>query len=80
MCGILALVPDLAQLIFGNGADHGLWADIFFFHATIDKLSPETVNAVAGYVFLIALLVWLIVVSLALNAQTDRECKESIIY
>ncbi len=80
LCAILALVPDIPQVMGANGADHGLWADIFFFHATIDKLPASTTTAVSPYMFIVALLVWLIVWTIAINAQSDSECKESVVY
>lgn len=80
LCGILALVPDLSTFWGGSNLDHGLMADIFFFHATIDKLSPSTAESITGYVFISALLVWLLVVSIAMYAQNDKDCKESVVY
>jgi hypothetical protein len=79
-CAVLALVPDLG-IFTGNGnGDHGLWADLFFFHATIDKLPASTGAAMGPYLFIIALLVWLIVVTIAMGMQNDSECKESVVY
>ncbi len=80
LCGVLALLPDVDQIWGGNGMDHAIWANIFFFHTSIDTLSAGTVDAVIGYAFIAALMVWLIVVSIAVNAQIDRKCVENTLY
>ncbi len=80
VCAVIALLPDLGQLVGNNGTDHGLIADLCFFHATIDKLPAGTGVAIAPYMFIIAMLVWLIVITIALGAQSDSECKESAVY
>lgn len=79
-CGFIALAPDLGQLWNAGSMDHGLWADFFFFHASIDSLSASTASTISGYAFIAAILVWLIVISLAMNAQNDNDCRESAVY
>jgi hypothetical protein len=78
VCGFLALAPDLPQLAGMNGTDHGLLADMFFFHASIDKLAPATSAVILPYVFGIAILVWVIVISVAVGIQSDSKVKESV--
>jgi len=80
LCAIVALVPDVGQLFGNNSTDHGLWANIFFFHASIDQLPASTSAAITPYVFVIAMLVWLIVVTVALGVQSDSTVKESVPY
>ena len=80
VCAVMALVPDIPQLFGVNGTDHGLWADIFFFHASIDKLPMSTGETLGPYLFIVALLVWTIVWTVALNFQSDSDCKESAVY
>lgn len=80
VCGIVALLPDLGQLWGITNGDHGLIADLFFFHATLDKLPLGTSQAITPYMFIMALLVWLIVVSVAVGVQNDKECRESAVY
>lgn len=80
LCGVLALMPDLFELTGITATDHGLWADFFFFHASIDKLPVTTSLALVPYVFIMAILVWFIVVTIALGAQSDSTVKESAVY
>jgi hypothetical protein len=80
VCGFIALVPDLGSLIGNPAADHGLWADFFFFHASLDSLPLTTSEMITPYIFIVALLVWLIVATIASGAQSDSDCKESVVY
>ena len=80
ICGILALMPDLPQLWGNSGLDHGLWADFFFFHGTIDKLPVGFADTISGYVLIATMLIWFIVVSIAVNAQNDNDVRESAVY
>ena len=80
LCGIFALMPDMLEITGLTASDHGLWADFFFFHASIDKLPASTSQALIPYVFIIAILVWLIVVTIAVGVQSDSKVKESVVY
>jgi len=73
VCGIISLAPDLEQLWGGNGLDHSWWSNIFFFHATIDNLSSNIVESITIYMFITVILIWLIVISIAVNAQNDKD-------
>ena len=78
VCGFLSLAPDLEQIWGANGGDHALWANFFFFHASIDKLDASTVDVMTGYAFITAILVWMMVIGIATNAQIDRDGRENI--
>ena len=80
VCGVVALVPDLGQLLFGSSADHSIFANVFFFHTTIDSLSVSNAESLSGLAFIAAILVWIIVVSIAVHTQNDKDCRESAVY
>ena len=79
-CAVLALAPDFPQLFGANGTDHGIWAEVFFFHATIDKLPVTTGELWGLYLFIVSILVWVIVVTIAVQIQHDTDVKESAVY
>jgi hypothetical protein len=77
LCALLALLPDIGILWGDSGLDHGLWANIFFFHTTIDNLPGNLVSTYTIYVFINVLILWVLIVSIAINAQIDKDCKEN---
>lgn len=80
LCGIIAIVPDIGILWGKYSLDHTIWADLFFFHATIDNLPNTVVMEYSSLIFIIALLIWVLVVAIAINAQIDKEYMENFVY
>ena len=80
VCGILALVPDIGFLWGNSSFDRGIISNIFFFHATIDKLPADFAESISIYIFIATIIFWLIIVALAVNAQIDKDCRENFVY
>jgi hypothetical protein len=80
LCGILALLPDIGILWGNSTTDHGMIANIFFFHATIDNLPTPLITGLSIYIFTATILFWLIVIAIAVNTQIDKDCRENFVY